>query len=97
MKDAKGYLMYVLVGAIVVISILLPYVSEHPDGLEKVADDLGFIDKAVDVYTISPFPDYDIGESSLGSVVVAIIGIMITLMLGLVIGYLLLGRNKNAS
>lgn len=49
----------VLILALVVAACLAPFASSSPDGLEKVAHDLGFIEKgAGDPYIQSPVPDY---------------------------------------
>lgn len=91
MKDTTKYALMFLLGTIFVVSILLPFASSHPDGLEKVAETLGFIDTAEEIYTGSPIPDYDtFGDESYISVFIAeIVGITITLLLGLGIGYVI--------
>ena len=43
----------------VVIAVLLsPFASSHPDGLERVAEDHGFIEQAEGGFALSPFADY---------------------------------------
>ena len=40
-----------------IIAVLVsPFASSHPDGLERVAEDHGFIDTANTGFTWSPFP-----------------------------------------
>jgi cobalt/nickel transport protein len=50
--------------ALVIALFLSPWASSFPDGLERVAKDLGFIKKAekpgVTVWEKSPIPDYKI-------------------------------------
>lgn len=56
---APGGLRWVVVGLIIALALtfLSPFASPHPDGLERVAEDLGFIDTAQDApYEI--LPDY---------------------------------------
>ncbi|MCF7860710.1 PDGLE domain-containing protein [Candidatus Woesearchaeota archaeon] len=81
--------------SILIVVILLPVASEHPDGLEKVAGMLGFEDSAQEIYSSAPMPDYDILEQgSYTSVLTAgLIGIAITMTAALIVGRLL----KNAS
>lgn len=62
------------------------YASSHPDGLEKVAIDLGFIDSAKDSPTItSPFADYTVsflGDARLSTAIAGITGVIATGLLG---------------
>lgn len=48
--------------ALVVAGFLSPWASSWPDGLERVAENLGFLEKAegpgVSVWEKSPLPDY---------------------------------------
>jgi cobalt/nickel transport system permease protein len=70
--------------------ILSPLASASPDGLERVAEDIGFLDKGMSApYEI--LPDYTIpflGETALSTIAAGIIGALI--VLGIVI---LLARN----
>lgn len=53
------------IGALIIMSLALPFASESPDGLEKVALSLGFFEKATSVYEFSPMPDYTLfGQGS---------------------------------
>jgi PDGLE domain len=62
------------------------YASSHPDGLEKVAIDLGFIDKAKDSPAgSSPFADYTVsflGDARLSTAIAGITGVIATGLLG---------------
>jgi cobalt/nickel transport protein len=45
--------------AVLVALFLSPFASQWPDGLEKVADDKGFLDKGeIEPAVSSPVPDY---------------------------------------
>ena len=62
MKDKKNYT-FVLVGiiaALIVAMFISVFASSFPDGLEKVAENLGFINKTEEVVPESIFliPDY---------------------------------------
>jgi len=49
----------VLAAASIMIAMLLsPLASSHPDGLERVAEDHGFIEQSQPGFALSPFPDY---------------------------------------
>ncbi|MFZ9309452.1 MAG: PDGLE domain-containing protein [Candidatus Nanopelagicales bacterium] len=62
------------------------YASSQPDGLEKVAIDLGFIDQAKDSPTgTSPFADYTVsflGDARLSTAIAGITGVIATGLLG---------------
>ena len=59
------YIAFSTVGALIVMSFALPFASESPDGLEKVALNLGFFEKAMEIYTFSPMPGYTLfGQES---------------------------------
>jgi len=58
------------------------YASSQPDGLEKVAEDLGFIERAEDSpLATSPFADYTVsflGDARLSTAVAGITGVIAT-------------------
>jgi cobalt/nickel transport system permease protein len=51
--------------AFLVLAVALPFASGSPDGLERVAIDLGFFGNAVEIYS-APFQDYSV--SVLGTI-----------------------------
>ena len=62
------------------------YASSNPDGLEKVAIDLGFIDTAEDSpIATSPFADYTVsflGDARLSTAIAGVTGVLATGLLG---------------
>jgi cobalt/nickel transport system permease protein len=70
--------------------LLSPFASGNPDGLERVAEDLGFLESGLQ----TPFqilPDYTVpflGDTGLSTVLAGAVGVLV--LLGLVI---LVGRN----
>jgi cobalt/nickel transport protein len=60
----KSILIFTLAGLAIAVALALivsPWASSSPDGLEKVAEDKGFIEKAEEtepVWESSPIPDY---------------------------------------
>lgn len=54
----KKTVLVVLLAAMVVAVFLSPFASSSPDGLERVAEDLGFIEKGEQNVITSPIPDY---------------------------------------
>jgi len=74
-------------GIICLILLLSPFASSSPDGLEWVARQQSFIDKAVDApYTI--LPDYTtpfIGEGGLSTVIAGLVGVVLVAVFVLVV------------
>ncbi len=68
----------------VVVALLSPLASPHPDGLERVAEDEGFIDRAKDApYEI--IPDYlfpGIENEALATIVAGVGGTLLMFVLG---------------
>ena len=62
--DSSKIILFGLVVALGIALFLSPWASSFPDGLERVAADLGFIKKAEEpgatVWKRSPIPDYKI-------------------------------------
>jgi cobalt/nickel transport system permease protein len=93
----KGGRGWILAGTLVALAavLLAPFASGDPDGLERVAEDLGFLEAGLDApYEI--LPDYTIpflGETALSTVVAGIVGALVMLGIMVVIGSLLKKRN----
>lgn len=90
------YSLLFLIGIIVVAAILLIFSSKFPDGLEKVAEKLGFANKESQVYTRAPIKNYDLkGDGSYSSQFFALIfGVILTLVLALSLTFLLRKKQK---
>lgn len=93
----KGGRGWILAGTLVALAavLLAPFASGDPDGLERVAEDLGFLEAGLDApYQI--LPDYTIpflGETALSTIVAGIVGALVMLGMMVVIGSLLKKRN----
>jgi cobalt/nickel transport system permease protein len=89
-ESAKGSRGWVVVGALIslVVVLLSPLASADPDGLERVADDLGFLGTAQSApYEI--LPDYTVpflGETSLSTIVAGMIGMAVVAAIILLLG-----------
>jgi cobalt/nickel transport system permease protein len=90
-KPVRG-LGWAAIGLAIALAVTLfaPLASEHPDGLERVAEDLGFIDLAQDApYEI--IPDYalpGLSEASPAATILAgIVGVLIVALVGLGIAF----------
>jgi hypothetical protein len=89
----------VWVGGLVIaglLAVLSPLASAHPDGLEWVAEQKGFLDAArVPLYKL--IPDYifpGISNATLASIVAGIVGVL--LVFGVALGVAYMRRNRKA-
>ena len=92
--SAAGRWLLVALGLIVAVVIAAAaWASADPDGLERVAEDLGFIDAGLEL-GFQLLPDYTIpGLEGVGSTVVAgLVGVVVVLGLVLLLGRLLARR-----
>ncbi|MCC6629172.1 MAG: PDGLE domain-containing protein [Chloroflexi bacterium] len=95
----RGDRRWIAVGLAVAAAVVLlaPLASADPDGLERVAEDLGFLEQqTVAAYTV--LPDYTIpflGETSLSTIVAGLIGV--ALVAAVVIGAARLLRRPSDS
>lgn len=93
----KGGRGWIAAGVVVslIAALLSPLASGDPDGLERVAEDFGFIEAGLDApYTI--LPDYTIpflGETALSTIVAGVVGALVVLGLMVVVGGMLKKRN----
>ena len=81
--------------AALVVIVLAPLASSDPDGLERAADDLGFIGAAREaIYSI--IPDYTVPgiDGNLSTIVAGLIGVGIDFGLMIVLGRLLARRRQ---
>lgn len=82
------------VAALVVI-VSVPLASGDPDGLNRVAIDLGFIDRERDApFEIIPGYEVPLLDGSASTIAAGLIGVVIVFALVMVIGRLLARRNQ---
>jgi PDGLE domain len=81
--------------AAVVVIVLAPLASSDPDGLERVAEDLGFLEQARDA-VFSIIPDYAVPgvDGNLSRILAGLIGIVIVFGAMIVLGRLLARRRQ---
>jgi cobalt/nickel transport protein len=83
---------------ILVAILVSPFASSHPDGLERVAEDHGFIEKADTGFSGSPIPDYEVNIPLSTEWRVALSGAIGLLIMGallLIIGRLLATKKRD--
>jgi cobalt/nickel transport protein len=103
LKRNKGLWLFVLVALAVTVILgvfVSPFASKSPDGLDKTAEDKGFVKKAEETkpaWDKSPMKDYAIPgvkneKASTG--LSGLIGVLITLAVALTIGLLVYGLGR---
>ncbi len=98
MKTARKYWWVVFLLLAVVVALFSPLASPHPDGLERVAEDKGFLDKAREAY-FHIIPDYvfpGIADTNTATIVAGVFGTVLMFVLGYGIAWLLRRQAKKA-
>jgi hypothetical protein len=85
-----------IVGLLIALAVTLisPLASSWPDGLERVAEDHGFLDLGEDP-TYEIIPDYvlpGVQSESLATILAGMVGVIIVFLVGLGAGYVLRRR-----
>ena len=90
----KRSLLIILIISLAIAGIVSYFASQYPDGLERVAVDLGFVHKAKDP-AVTVLPDYTIPgiEGIISNGLAGIIGVLATFGFVLLIGKLIIRRN----
>ncbi len=101
MKRTVWMLAAVGLGISLILAVFFsPFASSSPDGLERVAEDRGFLDKAegAEVWEAAPVPDYampGIENESVATGLAGLVGTLATFIVALGVG--LLARKKVSS
>ena len=81
------------------VALLSPLASPHPDGLERVAEDEGFLDRAEDApYQV--IPDYifpGIENEALATILAGLAGTVLLFVLGYGLAWLLRRRTERVT
>lgn len=89
-ESAQGSRNWIFAGGLISLLVVLisPFASGDPDGLERVAEDIGFISAGQDApYSI--IPDYTIpflGETALSTILAGVVGIIVVAAIMVLIG-----------
>lgn len=96
MKIMRKEVWILLILAVFIALFLSPFASPFPDGLERVAEDKGFLEKGEGKEIIhSPIPDYvfpGIANERVATAVAGIVGTLLTLAVAYGIAVLIKGR-----
>jgi hypothetical protein len=81
------------------VALLSPLASPHPDGLERVAEDKGFLDQAQDApYQVIPDYSFPGIENEVGATIVAgLVGTALLFGLGYGLAWVLRRRSERAT
>lgn len=101
MKSSQNYgkvLLLILALSLFLALILSPFASSWPDGLEKVAEKLGFAEMMTGKPVIkSPLPDYSLPglkNEKLSTALAGFLGTLITFVLVVIVGKILKAGKK---
>jgi len=88
--SARGGRGWVIVGVVIslVVVLLSPFASTNPDGLERVASDLGFLNSSQSA-PYETLPDYTLpilGSTSLSTILAGVVGVLVVLALAYIAG-----------
>ena len=99
-----GYKYILTFGIIISCALVIfiaPLASSWPDGLEKVAENLGFMQKTSETPILnSPLPDYQtpgIGSESFSTIIAGLIGVVAVFCLSYLLALALTPANKTAN
>ena len=88
-KRTWVFILLALLASVLLVIFIAPFASSSPDGLEKVAQDKGFLEKAQEqkaTWKLSPISDYAVGgikNESLATALAGLIGTLLTFGVGL--------------
>ena len=100
MKNLFPFLLVAVGVCLLLAAFLAPFASSSPDGLERVAEDQGFLERAEgkQVWQAAPVPDYEmpgVGGSGIATALAGVAGTLIVFGLALGLGRLLVsGRSR---
>ena len=97
--------LWIFAGIAILVAVILavfvsPWASSSPDGLEKKAEEKGFMEKAEErepAWKHSPMPDYtveSIKNERVSTGVSGLIGVILTLVVAVAVGLIALGIGK---
>lgn len=86
LTETRGKWIVLLFVTLVLAVGLSPFASSHPDGLERVAEDQGFLEKGKAGFFYSPVPDYEIAGISSNWLKVGLSGLVGVGLMLLVLG-----------
>jgi len=99
-KKTWFFVLLALLVSILLAILLSPFASSSPDGLEKVAEDEGFLEKAEErqpAWELAPIPDYAVGgieNESLATALAGLIGTLLTFAVGLGLAKLISRKSR---
>ncbi len=100
MKKLWPFMFIALILCILLAVFVSPFASSHPDGLEKVAEDKGFLEESEgqEVWKSSLIPDYTmpgINNERIATGIAGLAGTLLVFALAWGIGKLIAKRPKN--
>lgn len=100
MERNRKFLIAAFIVSLLVVIVLAPFASSFPDGLERVAEDKGFIEKASDSLIEAVFPDYEATFARtpyLRVIIPGVFGVAVTFLVASGAGLVLMKAKKNGT
>ncbi len=97
MNNKRKFIWIGLIAAFIVAGIFSPFASSSPDGLEKVGEDIGFIEWAQDNIISALIPDYlfpGVDHEGIATALAGIVGVLLTFLLLYGLGKLMVPKSK---
>lgn len=85
--------------ALLVAAFVSPFASSSPDGLERVAEDKGFLEKGTAYLTASPIPDYvmpGVAHEGVATGVAGVVGTTLTFGMMYGLGKLIVRKQSDS-
>lgn len=95
MKNKRWWILGLIIA--LAVTILSPLASPSPDGLERVAEDQGFIDRALEPF-YEVIPDYvlpGVPNEDLATILAGMVGVLIVFGLSFGAAYALRGKEAD--
>ena len=96
MKKYNGIIAGLLITLVIGV-FLSPFASSSPDGLERVAEDKGFIERAIESGVPAIIPDYafpSVENEMLATSLAGLIGVVLTFGVAMMIGKVIARKDR---
>lgn len=99
-KNTKIFIFAALLLSLFLAIFISPFASSSPDGLERVAEDKGFLGKGEEwsAWELAPIPDYampGLGESALATGAAGFVGTLAVFAIGYAIALFIKPKSKS--
>ncbi|GFP36124.1 hypothetical protein HKBW3S43_01911 [Candidatus Hakubella thermalkaliphila] len=99
-RNTKIFILGALLLSLFLATFISPFASPFPTGLERVAEDQGFLEKGEEwsAWKLAPIPDYampGLGEGALATGVAGLVGTLAVFAIGYAIALFIKPKSKS--